>query len=361
VTDGVTGQERSAAASRPLRVAIAGCHRMLSRTPGSHNFAADFAAVPETQVVAVFDRGADTREGFTACWRSTWGELRPYDDYARMLDEVRPDIVCLSTRQTMHAAQLEEAVEAGVKGIVCDKPLATSLEEADAMLARCREAGVPLAFALTRRWDQAYQRLCQLVAEGAVGTVTGVIAGGVPNLINHGPHWYDVALALAGDAEPRWVSGLVDDVSAEAADSNRRRDPPGRGQVGLEGGAVVYLTPAGGPSPSFEVLGTRGRILTADDARSAVIWETAPAGQPARPRALELPARDGYEVGPALVRDLVQAVRSSGTTACDAEHARRATEIGFAMHLSGAAGGARIDLPAAERSLRIPSLPWGNE
>ena len=47
-----------------LRVAVAGCHRMTHRTPGSHNFASAFHAVQETDVVAVFDLGAETRTEF---------------------------------------------------------------------------------------------------------------------------------------------------------------------------------------------------------------------------------------------------------------------------------------------------------
>jgi predicted dehydrogenase len=82
-----------ATTGRPLRVAIAGCHRMLSREPGSHNFAADFAAVPETTVVAVCDRGAATRDAFRACWRGAWGDLPAYDDFARMVGDGRPDVV----------------------------------------------------------------------------------------------------------------------------------------------------------------------------------------------------------------------------------------------------------------------------
>src|SRR5436853_478183 len=56
-----------------LRVAIAGCHRMVTRQPGSHNWAAAFAAVAETKVVAVFDAGAETRTAFVECWSGEGG------------------------------------------------------------------------------------------------------------------------------------------------------------------------------------------------------------------------------------------------------------------------------------------------
>lgn len=360
--------DRADAGTGRLRVAIAGCHRMLARPLASHNFAADFAAVPETEVVAVFDRGADTRAAFVECWREVWGPIAAYDDFGRMVDEVRPDLVCISTRQTMHAAQVEQAVAAGVKGILCDKPLVTSLLEADALLARCRQARVPLAYGLMRRWDAAYRRLAGVVAEGAVGAVTGVMAYGVPNLNNLGPHWYDVLLEFLGDPEPVWASGLIDDLSALPPDSPRRLDPPGRGQVGLASpdgeavapGAVAYVTPAGGPRPAFEVLGTKGRLLVLDDARAAYLWD-GESGSGAPPRVLDLPPREGFAMGIEAVHDLVRAVQTGGQTACDVEQARRATEIGFALHLSSAASGARVDLPAADRSLRIESTPWGNE
>src|SRR5437868_13184623 len=117
-----------------MRVAFAGVHRQLDRTPANHNWAAAFALEPRTAVVGVFDHGADTREAFRACW----GQVPAFDDYAAMLRETRPEVVCIATRQTMHADQVEAAVEAGVRGILCDKPLATSMTEVDRIVAACR-------------------------------------------------------------------------------------------------------------------------------------------------------------------------------------------------------------------------------
>ena len=133
---------------KPLRVAVAGCHRMLQPTLAGHNFASAFAAVPDTEMVAVFDRGTETRADFVRCW----GEMPVYDDFARMLQEVHPDLLCIATRQTLHAEQIEQAAAAGVRGILCDKPLATSLIESDRIIAACRERGIALTFALDRRW-----------------------------------------------------------------------------------------------------------------------------------------------------------------------------------------------------------------
>lgn len=346
---------------RLFRVAIAGCHRMLARTPGGHNWASAFDAVPETRIVAVFDRGREARDAFVACW----GKAAAYDDFRRMVEEVRPDIVCIATRQTMHAEQAEIAAAAGIQGILFDKPLATSLEEADRIIACCRHHKVTMTFGLDRRWYPSYRFLRKVISEGSIGTLTGLVAYGLPNLINHGCHWYDTLLLLAGDPEPLWVSGEVEDLSSEPAESRRRMDPSGRALIGLAGGAVAYASPDRGAGLSFDILGDRGRLLILDDARECYLW-SAPAGSgpgaAASMRPLSLSAAEpGWPAGPAAVRELIHAVRTGTETSCGLDQARRATEIGFAVHLSHAAHGGRVFLPVLGRRLRIPSFPWGNE
>lgn len=341
-----------------LRVAIAGCHRMLQPQLAGHNFASAFAALPETEIVAVYDRGAETRADFVRCW----GEMPAYDDYPRMLREMQPDLLCIATRQTLHAAQIEQAAVAGVRGILCDKPLATTLHEADRILSACQENGIALAFALDRRWHESYRQLRQLIVEGIVGRVTSVLAFGCPNLINHGCHWYDTALMLLGDPEPLWVSGWVDDLPNEPADSRRRLDPPGRGQVGLSNGATLSVAADGGRRPGFEVIGEAGRLLILQDAELCYLWTESRGGGNAGLRGLAMPSNpETWPAGPAMVRDLVAAVISHTTTACGIVQARRATEIGFAIHASHLHDSARVALPVEDRTLSILSFPWGNE
>ncbi len=334
---------------------------MVNRTPGSHNWAVAFAAVPETEVVAVYDRGSETRDAFTACW----GPVAIYDDYQRMLEQVNPDIVCVATRQTQHADQIESAIAAGARGILSDKPLATTPAEAQRIVAACQGAGVPLAFGLDRRWSQRYRGAREAIAGGLIGQPQTVIAYGVPNLINHGCHWYDAALSLVGDPEVALVSGVVDPLAGEPADSRRRLDPPGRAQVELVDGTVMYVTPDGGSAPAFEVIGKGGRLLLLNDARENALWtlETPPGGAARlRPTPLELPSDAAdWPAGPAAVRDLVGAILDRRPTACDVDAARRATAIGFAIHESSRRGGMRVALADVDPAGRIESFPWGNE
>ena len=336
----------------PLRVAIAGCHRMTQRTLAVHNFAAAFNTVAETEVVSVFDHGKETRDEFLSCWREVWGEIPAYDDYSRMLEEIRPDLLCIATRQTMHADQIEAAIQAGVRGIFCDKPLTTTLSEMDRIIKACVDT--PLLLALDRRWSAPYIYLRENMAN-LVGEVDGLVAFGLPNTINHGCHWYDAILALLGDPEPAWVSGLIDHTDSD--DERRRMDPPSRAQIGMDNGVIAYVTPDG-KGQSFEISGEKGRLSIFADASAAYL---RPEGAD-EAQALSLPtAGEDWPTGPAMVRDLVEAVANGGRTSCDIQQARRATEIGFAIHSSSAGDGSKVSLPAADRSLRVESFPWGNE
>ena len=344
-----------------LRVAFAGVHRQLTTNPGGHNWATGFCRVPETHTVAVYDRKAEVREQFRACWRDTWGDIEPYNDYQRMLDEVKPDIVCVATHQSTHADDIVAAVEAGVKGVVCDKQLTTTLEEADRALGALRDGNVPFAFGTEMRWSEQYRTLFRLLREGAIGEVTAVMACGVTEVINHGCHWYDLALGLAGDPEPVWASGLIDD--PEEFSDWRRGDPHGHAWVGLDNGVNMAIVREGGRR-SFDVLGTEGRLLIVNEAEEAYLWESEgdSKGLASQPRSVDIPTSDEpWPRGPAIVRDLANAVRTGGKTACDVEETRRTTEIGFAIHASNALGGARVSIPVQNRTLRVNARPWGIE
>ena len=184
--------------------------------------------------------------------------------------------------------------------------------------------------------------------------MTSLVAYGIPNTINHGCHWYDAVLALLGDPEPAWVSGFVD--SGDSADERRRMDPPCRAQIGMDNGAVAYVTCDGPKGPSFEVAGDGGRISVFADASMARVWrDDSEELFPLPPKA------EGWPAGMDMVSDLVRAVKEGGRTACDISEARRATEIGFAICSSSEREGVRVALPAADRALRVESYPWGNE
>jgi predicted dehydrogenase len=343
-----------------LNIAIAGCHRMLLREKVNHNLAAAIQAVPETKVVAVFDYSEETRDKFMECWKDVW-DIESYGDYKKMLKDTHPDIICIATRQTMHADQIELAAQFDVKGVFVDKPFATSMNEVDRIASACQE--IPIVMMLERRYMERYKYLRKLIAEDIIGKVLTVVAYGLPNLINHACHWYDTILFLVGDPEPIWVSGFVDDTVDEPADSRKRLDPTGRGQIGLSNDITIYITPDG-KRHNFDIIGQKGRLSLFNDAEESyiILYEDKPIRNVSQLRRLTIfEADEPWPSGPAAVMDLVNAIRTQTRSSCDIDQCRKVTEIGLALHASQKVNGAKVMLPLKDRTLRVESYPWGNE
>lgn len=141
-----------------LGVAIVGVGSMGRR------HAENLRQVPQARVVAVADAdlalarkvGADL--GVAACFQHTEELLR--------LREVQAVVIASPSR--LHAPTIRAAAAAG-KHILCEKPLATTLEDADAALAAVQKAGVCLQIGHMRRYDPGYAEARQRIQDGEIG------------------------------------------------------------------------------------------------------------------------------------------------------------------------------------------------
>lgn len=82
----------------------------------------------------------------------------------------RYDLVVVAAPNRTHAALAEASMRAGLP-VVVDKPLASSREDADRLVAISRDTGVPLAVFHNRRWDGDFLAVRELVDSGALGDV----------------------------------------------------------------------------------------------------------------------------------------------------------------------------------------------
>lgn len=121
------------------------------------------------------------------------GHVETYDE----LLSWGPDAVVVCSENTRHRAHVEAAAAAGA-AVLCEKPLATSVADAEAMVAACEAAGVPLMVAFPVRFSPAFTDLAERYRAGAVGRVhaiTGTNNGQVPAARS----WFtDPALAGGG-------------------------------------------------------------------------------------------------------------------------------------------------------------------
>ena len=148
---------------RSLGLGLIGCGEVVFRET-----APAIQAAGNAHLVRVMDIDV----GRAASVGNDWGV-----PHTTSLDEVladsKVDAVVVSTPHHLHVEQTLLACRAG-RHVICEKPLATSLEDADAMIAACRNAKVQLGVALCSRYrDNAIQARA-LVQEGAIGQVIGI-------------------------------------------------------------------------------------------------------------------------------------------------------------------------------------------
>jgi predicted dehydrogenase len=96
-----------------------------------------------------------------------------FTSYEEVLASRNVDAVLMSTPHHVHRVMTEQAAAAG-KHVLVEKPLATTLEDAEAMIAACRKSGVGLTVNYSFRYLPMIKKARQLVQDGVLGDITGV-------------------------------------------------------------------------------------------------------------------------------------------------------------------------------------------
>lgn len=91
-----------------------------------------------------------------------------FPDYTQMLAEAGLDAVYIASPNHLHREMAVRCFEAGCD-VLCEKPMATSLADADAMIAAARRHGRILALAMQMHYRKRYHRVAELIREGRIG------------------------------------------------------------------------------------------------------------------------------------------------------------------------------------------------
>lgn len=115
------------------------------------------------QLVAV----ADVDEARARALAAPYGAV-VYTDFRELLTRESLDAVIIATPETLHREPVALAAERGVH-IFLEKPIAHTLEDADAIIAACDQHGVHLMVGYILRFEPSYVRIKEAVTEHAIG------------------------------------------------------------------------------------------------------------------------------------------------------------------------------------------------
>ena len=163
------------------------------------------------QVVAVHDpnqeRMAEAKAKFGA---------KPCHTFRDLLKDQAVELAIIATPNPLHPQNTIDALKAG-KAVVCEKPMAPTVAEADAMIATAKKTGSMLTIFQNYRYQPAYQKVKEIIDSGVLGRIVMIkfqwqsfsrrwdwqtlkkYNGGAIN--NTGPHAIDMALQLFGECD----------------------------------------------------------------------------------------------------------------------------------------------------------------
>lgn len=314
--------------------------------PVSH--AGAYQQTPGFELVAAANRGEEKMRTFG----ERWGVSALYTDFRKLLADEKPDVVSVCTQSAEKAEVVIAAAEAGVKTIIVEKAMATSLAETDAMLAACDKYGVLLAVNHPYRFSPMNRRAKALIESGEIGTLGTVIAYAGGGMLHVGTHTFDLLRYWAGD---------VVEVDARVPNYVPEKDIPADGMLQFANGVIGFFDHTHGVRGGYDARGTIGSVHISSDVgdgfvtRTSLMFPESPRKYPSR---IETEALDPGPHDMSPTRRMLAEVYDSMTTGAPLISTGRdgaaALELGVACYASHLAGGP-VSLPLADRNLRVPN------
>ncbi|MDO8530232.1 MAG: Gfo/Idh/MocA family oxidoreductase [bacterium] len=157
-----------------------------------------------------------------------------YHSAKKMLQEISPDIVSVSTHTDTHSQFVIMAARAGAKAVICEKPMASSIKKAESMVEICKEEKCLLFINHSRHFDDLLGKWQKKVRGGLLGRVARVEATYHNGFINNGTHMIDLLRWFLGEVKK--VSGVYNPLT-----SNPKRDKNIDALVYFKNGAKAVL------------------------------------------------------------------------------------------------------------------------
>lgn len=292
--------------------------------------------LPDVEVVAVVEPGPNAQmvpEGVPV-----------FDDVKDMFSTLAIDIVDICLPTHMHASCIQDACMWG-KHVICEKPLARTVEEARQVIDDCEQAGVELYVAHVLRFFPEYRTIRQAIVDGEIGRPRVVEARRLSSLplqsVDNWLHNHTMSggaildLAIHEFDFLRWILGEVDTVFCQSI-HNRVRHEICVATLKFASGAVALVEagwglPEGSPfTTSIDIAGTDG-LLTYDSNKS-------------QPVALLLPYDMGYKLAPSVepyvaeLSHFIRCMKGEEQPICTAHDGLEAVKIASAAIKSAESG-----------------------
>lgn len=289
-------------------------------------------------IVGIADENKERGEKMAAQFGTHW-----YADYNDLL-AADIDAVVICSENARHAEISIASAKAG-KHILCEKPIATSVEDAQAMIDAAKQYGVKLMIAFPCRYNATAQRIKSIVDQGDLGRIVaikGTNRGSMPGgwfidkssagggaVMDHTVHVLDLMRWYMPGAEVKEVYAEVDTLFHDI-----QVDDCGLVTFEFDNGVIASLDPSWSRSKSYptwgdvtlEIVGTKGisrfdlfkqNLTLHSDETMKTTWEFW-----------------GADADQGLIDDFIDCIRNNRLPSITGEDGLRAMEVALAAYRS---------------------------
>lgn len=219
--------------------------------PASH--AAAFKANPKTELAGLVDPDERARARATDYY-----QVPGFKDAREAIESVKPDIVAVSTPPSTHEEYVSLCVGLNVPLIICEKPVADTLEKAQRMIDKAKSSQSKIIVNHQRRFFPLYKEARERIAGGDLGRIQQVSAYYSNGFFNNGTHAID-AIRFLLDDDAAWAVGVENPLN-KTAPFGTNIDA----MIGFRKGAVVAMQSFDNAHYSpheIRIMGEKGAIL----------------------------------------------------------------------------------------------------
>lgn len=265
---------------------------------------------------------------------------RLFRDVAAALAITSPECVVVATTAPAHGRYVVLAAETGVRFILCEKPMATSLAECDRMIESCRRCGAMLAVNHQMRFMEQYARPKALLESDVFGQFTSVsVLGGNFGLAMNGTHYFEMFRFLSGEF-PSEVTAWFSPEKVANPRGSQFEDRAGALRVTTRSGKRLYLDCGADQGHGMTVIycGRNGQIVVNELTGNTTLFvrearhrnlPTTRYGMGAVSETMEIEPVSATEPSKAVLTALL-----SGNGYPTGEHGRLAVAVLVAAHVS---------------------------
>ena len=294
-----------------------------------------------------------------------------YADYHEMLAKEAIEIAAPILPVSANPEVVVACAEAGVKAILCEKPIAVSLAEVDRIVAVCKDRRIVFAAGDLDVNLPVYRTALDFIGAGELGAVKSIslLGGTGTEMSGGGCQRFTLMRHFAGCAEVAWMMGWVAD------DPLSDHDQGGAGYARFANGIEAFIyREQDARGRGYEVV-CEGGVFRSDDNLAGLYrcvegdgpsWDKLQKIEGVLPEGRIYGEPRGYDEegwkwpgdrNVASCKALIDALEQGGDPPGSGENGRKVLEMAIALRESHRQGCVPVALPLVDRSLRIiPSL-----